>query len=397
MDLQGNIVYLDDNEYQVLDSEIIEDSQPVEEDIEDNEYVITAEDIKYLIELINQILNSMSNYYAKTLPMYSNNSFFELYLNSNTQKINELNYMKSIIELLKQSVDIDNNEEDTKYDIKSSDLLNDISQLLNKKEKNKDQEIQIKKSQEEINFIIIKNLINRFLKLYFKEKKSTLNERAKSDIEKTHGYYYWDKKRIARHLTTMEYTKILNDKYDMQYAQGKNESVPLAFYFDLSGSMKNYTLILSQISYYLLRNKIKVLIGFNEQIYYQINEINNKVTLKELTYFFENYYNTLNTNIKYLNIHENIDTYLIQKLCEKCVVFSDNDSYSEVCELSKKCDVYLLYAANYFKQDDDNFKGCVFNINNEEDLFNALRNISKTNFQVLKQKSKKLKRRSKND
>ncbi len=339
----------------------------------------------------------MSNYYVKTLPMYSNNSFFELYLNSNTQKINELNYMKSIIELLKQSVDIDNNEEDTKYDIKSSDLLNDISQLLNKKEKNKDQEIQIKKSQEEINFIIIKNLINRFLKLYFKEKKSTLNERAKSDIEKTHGYYYWDKKRIARHLTTMEYTKILNDKYDMQYAQGKNESVPLAFYFDLSGSMKNYTLILSQISYYLLRNKIKVLIGFNEQIYYQINEINNKVTLKELTYFFENYYNTLNTNIKYLNIHENIDTYLIQKLCEKCVVFSDNDSYSEVCELSKKCDVYLLYAANYFKQVDDNFKGCVFNINNEEDLFNALRNISKTNFQVLKQKSKKLKRRSKND
>ena len=57
------------------------------------------------------------------------------------------------------------------------------------------------------------------------------------------------------------------------------------------------------------------------------------------------------------------------------------------------CLIYLMYFQTYGIRIDRNFKGCVFKIETEEDLFNALRSISKTNYQVLKQKSLKLKER----
>ena len=369
----SNIINLDESQYKDIDAGK-EEIEQINEELEMN-----YEDINLIIFLINRILN-LDN--ISSLPMYSSNYTIRFKENKEDE-LDKLYRLRIILKLYKEN----NKEEETH----NSDFLNSISQLLNQ-EDNKDKgELNIKKTKEEINSIIIKNLINRFLKLHFKEKKSNLNERAKSDIEKTYGYYYWDKKKIARHLVTKEYTKILNDKYDMEYSKGKVETIPLAFYFDLSGSMNNYTTMLAQISYYLLKNKIKVLIGFNETIYYQIDDINNK-NLDDLINFFENY--NYPKNINYREVNENIDIYLKDKLCEKCVVFSDNDSYNEVCNLSKFSDVYLLYFETYGINIDEKFKGCVFEISNEEDLLNALRIISKTNYGVLKQKSLKLKRRS---
>ena len=389
MDIKDDIVYLDESQYKEVDTENEVIEQIADEEINND---LTIEEINLIIKLINEILNE-SDIYVVGLPMYSSNNYirFKQYEES---KLDELYLIKSILEKYKEinDKDLDNDDKEVNNENNPSEFLHSINDLLKKEKESKNQKIEVKKTKEEINLLILKNLISRFLKLHFKEKKTTLNERAKSDIEKTYGYYYWDKKKIARHLVTKEYTKILNDKYDMEYSKGKNESVPLAFYFDLSGSMNNYTTMLAQISYHLLKNKVKVLVGFNETIYYQINSINDNQSLEDLINFFESYKSTGKINYEEINNH--IDEYLKEKLCEKCVVFSDNDSYSEVCELSKSCDVYLMYFKTYGVHIDENFKGCAFVIESEEDLFNSLREISKTNYQVLKQKSLKLKRRN---
>ena len=368
----SDIINLDKSQYKDIDT----NNEEIEQIKEENE--VTYEDIKLIIILINRILNVN----VISLPMYSSNYAFR-FKEQKEKELDELYRIKHVLEVYKEekAEEVDNNK---------SDFLKGISDLFNNEDKNK-KELDVQKTKEEINSIIIKNLINKFLKLYFKEKKSNLNERAKSDIEKTYGYYYWDKKKIARHLITKEYAKILNDKYDMEYSKGKLESIPLAFYFDLSGSMSKYSTMLAQISYYLLKNNIKVLIGFNETINYQINDIFNN-NLSELINFFKNYNNE--TKIKYIEVNENIDNYLKSKFCEKCVIFSDDDSYSEVCNLSNFSQTYLLYFDNYGINIDEEFKGCVFEIHSEDDLLNALRDMSKTNYGVLKQKSLKLKRRT---
>ena len=300
----SDIINLDKSQYKDIDT----NNEEIEQIKEENE--VTYEDIKLIIILINRILNVN----VISLPMYSSNYAFR-FKEQKEKELDELYRIKHVLEVYKEekAEEVDNNK---------SDFLKGISDLFNNEDKNK-KELDVQKTKEEINSIIIKNLINKFLKLYFKEKKSNLNERAKSDIEKTYGYYYWDKKKIARHLITKEYAKILNDKYDMEYSKGKLESIPLAFYFDLSGSMSKYSTMLAQISYYLLKNNIKVLIGFNETINYQINDIFNN-NLSELINFFKNYNNE--TKIKYIEVNENIDNYLKSKFCEKCVIFSDDDS-----------------------------------------------------------------------
>ena len=364
----SDIINLDESQYKDIDT----NNEEIEQIREENE--VTYEDIKLIIILINRILNVN----VISLPMYSSNYALR-FKEQKEKQLDELYRIKQVLEIYKEEKTNDN----------KSDFLKDISDLFNDEHKNK-KELDAEKTKEEINFIIIKNLINKFLKLYFKEKKSDLNERAKSDIEKTYGYYYWDKKKIARHLVTKEYTKILNDKYDMEYSKGKQETIPLAFYFDLSGSMSEYSTMLAQISYFLLKNNIKVLVGFNEKVYYQIDDISNS-SLEELINLFKNY--NCKVDFKYKEVNENVDNYLKSKFCEKCVIFSDDDSYSEVCNLSNFSQTYLLYFDNYGINIDEEFKGCVFEIHSEDDLLNALRDMSKTNYGVLKQKSLKLKRR----
>ena len=425
MEYKDGIIYLDPDEYQIVE--------------EKDEQKLSSEEVNYLLSEIYKLLIIVNN---KTLGL-PQQCLFSQKIFSFREKLEELKLIKILIEyyqyysseahnterektypilqlddksIYQEQSEADINRESSKLDSiedgnqdsseqqesKKSEFLDNISDIFNKnkKEATVDEKLQVGKDSEKVDEIVIKNLISRFLKLYFKVVKTDLNERRKTDLEKIYGYYYWDKKRLARHLTTKEYTKVLNDRYDMQYSKGKGEAIPLAFYFDLSGSMSAYTTVLAQIAYVLLKNDIKVLIGYNSTIYKQINQIGQKATitdLKEVLTMDSILQIKTNENVQCEPVNTEVDDYLLSKNCQKCVIFSDNDSYDEVCNLSEKCDVYYLYFATYGPKIDEKFKGSIFIINNKSELFEALRTMSRMNYQTLKQKSLILKKEGNHD
>ena len=87
-----------------------------------------------------------------------------------------------------------------------------------------------------------------------------------NSLERSPGFYKWEIKDVVIHLETHQVTKVLTDKYGYKYAEGKNETIPLSFYFDMSGSMSDYTYMLATIAIELLKKNVKELIGFNERI-----------------------------------------------------------------------------------------------------------------------------------
>ena len=104
---------------------------------------------------------------------------------------------------------------------------------------------------------IIRTLITRFLNQRFCKYNTDLNIRSNS-LEKTNGFYKWEVKDVITHLQTHQVIKVLTDKYGYEYANGKNENVPLSFYFDMSGSMSSYTNMLAVIAIELLKKGVKV-------------------------------------------------------------------------------------------------------------------------------------------
>lgn len=329
------------------------------------------------------------------IKMYTNlnNNLLALPSPSDDSKQNKQDFPKSEVpseetestEEVKDSKGQDSTEQRSK-----NNILKNLEQLLQSKEEQETGELVIEeKPHIEPNAIIIKNLISKFLKLYFKYKESNLNFRARNEVDKVYGYYYWDKKQVARHLVTKDFSKILSDKYDVQYGPGSSENIPLALYFDLSESMERYSSIMADIALALLKNNVRVLIGYNSTVQYQINSINIKTTSADLKKFFSC---KSHDHIDSEKLYEDLDKYLSRKKCERCIVVSDHDSYYSVCNLSKICEVYLLYCLNYRQKVDDNFKGAYFEIKNDNDLMNALLEMSKYNYSVLKAKNRIRKR-----
>lgn len=197
------------------------------------------------------------------------------------------------------------------------------------------------KSKVDVSENTIKILISKFLTQKFCKKDSTLNARATS-LEKSRGYFKWDYIGVVKDLKTHQLTKINSERYDYKPAEGKNERIPLSFYFDLSGSMKNYTGLITSIALELLKKDIKVLIGFNDKVNVQIDKIKGINGLEEITRTIEsfgafNYGNNLELdtlikekNIEYRIIRERLDTYLIRKKAEKCVIYSDFDQCQQL-------------------------------------------------------------------
>ena len=105
---------------------------------------------------------------------------------------------------------------------------------------------------------MIRTLIAKFLNQRFCKHSTDLNVRSNS-LEKSRGFYKWEVKDVITHLETHQITKVFDDKYGYEYANGKNENVPLSFYFDMSGSMSEYTNLLAVIAIELLKKGVKVL------------------------------------------------------------------------------------------------------------------------------------------
>ena len=241
---------------------------------------------------------------------------------------------------------------------------------------------------------LVRTLISKFLNQRFCKRDTDLNIRSNS-FSKTHGFHKWEVKDMILHLETEQLNKVLEDKYGYQYANGVSENVPLSFYFDMSGSMSEYTNMLAVIAIELLKKNVKVLIGFNERVNVQIDKIDKNITIDELVSVLESagysgysYNNSdrfiRNSKVTYKFINRDIDDYLFSKECEKCVVFSDFDPLSEVIGLSQKAKVYWFCFENYFtKYDLGRFKGFIYQTNSAEDIINGLIKVNENRFETL--------------
>ena len=241
---------------------------------------------------------------------------------------------------------------------------------------------------------LVRTLISKFLNQRFCNRDTDLNIRSNS-FSKTHGFHKWEVKDMIVHLETEQLNKVLEDKYGYQYANGVSENVPLSFYFDMSGSMSEYTNMLAVIAIELLKKNVKVLIGFNERVNVQIDKIDKNITIDELVSVLESagysgysYNNSdrfiRNSKVTYKFINRDIDDYLLSKECEKCVVFSDFDPLSEVIGLSQKAKVYWFCFENYFtKYDLGRFKGFIYQTNSAEDIINGLIKVNENRFETL--------------
>ena len=241
---------------------------------------------------------------------------------------------------------------------------------------------------------LVRTLISKFLNQRFCKRDTDLNIRSNS-FSKTHGFHKWEVKDMILHLETEQLNKVLEDKYGYQYANGVSENVPLSFYFDMSGSMSEYTNMLAVIAIELLKKNVKVLIGFNERVNVQIDKIDKNITIDELVSVLESagysgysYNNSdrfiRNSKVTYKFINRDIDDYLLSKECEKCVVFSDFDPLSEVIGLSQKAKVYWFCFENYFtKYDLGRFKGFIYQTISAEDIINGLIKVNENRFETL--------------
>ncbi len=237
---------------------------------------------------------------------------------------------------------------------------------------------------------IIRTLITKFLNQRFCKHNTDLNIRSNT-LEKADGFYKWEVKDVIVHLQTHQVTKVLNDKYGYEYADGKNENVPLSFYFDMSGSMSNYTNMLAVIAIELLKKGVKVLIGYNERVNVQIESIEKKMTVQELAEILENtiYWSGSTPKykeprVKFKYVKSNLDNYLIRRKAEKCVVFSDFDPRDEVINLSQAADVYwFCFESDYKAKDIKGFNGFIYKVQSLEDLEQGLLKVNEKKFQTL--------------
>ena len=318
---------------------------------------------------------------------------------SNLEKQKEA--LKKLKDKLNQYKEKQEQLENSKESIKNEEVKNEFLESLKDlpsfldRDKGRGYSIDIS-DKRKVSEIIIKTLINKFLNQRFTRKQTDLNVRSNS-LEKTNGFHKWEIKDVIVHLETKQYTKVLTDKYGYDYSNGKNENVPLSFYFDMSGSMSTYSSLLAVIVVELLKKNIKVLVGFNEIVNVQIESIDKSITITELVKLLEKAgsyrfsgFNDVESKIEkenkinYKLIDKSIDKYLIEKKAEKTVIFSDFDSIDEVNTLSNYVQVYYFCFENdILKYKLDKFKGFLYKVQNEQDLERGLLKVNEKRFESL--------------
>ena len=292
------------------------------------------------------------------------------------------------LDLLKEQIEKPQRSEAT------NQFLGQLEQLPSFKERSHGGSYSIDtESDSEVPESVVRTLISKFLNQRFCKRVSDLNIRSNA-LEKADGFYKWDIKKIVRHLETAQLTKVINDKYGYQYAQGKYESVPLSFYFDLSGSMSSYTNMLAVMAIELLKKDVKVLVGFNQTVHVQIEQIPKQLSVSELADFLtaagsyysdeERYQQKSKGQIKYRVVDEDLDTYLIDKKAEKCVVFADCDPLYSVVRLSQKAQVYWFnFESNFSRSDLSDYKGFVYEVHCMKDIQKGLIKVNENRFEAL--------------
>ena len=149
-------------------------------------------------------------------------------------------------------------------------------------------EIVVKDGSNQISVIpIVRLLINKFLNEKFLKNESNLNHHSES-MERTNGFMRWDTKRVVEHIVTSQYSRALYDKYGYNYENGKHREIPLAFYFDLSGSMLRFSTLLATIALELLKKDVNVLLGFNNRVVCQVEWVKENLQISQFSKILRN-------------------------------------------------------------------------------------------------------------
>ena len=384
---QDNKVQQDNNSQN--QDEIIDDVDDSKSDNTDKNNEVQTE------EQIQQISEDISN--NPKLTFEQKKELLEKLKNS-IEEIRKRKAEKLQKEHLNQEKQEVEESKEEKYELseQTNNFLNQLGELPSFEDRDRGAGYSIDtESYTEVPESIIRTLITKFLNQRFCRHCTDLNVRSNS-LEKTNGFYKWEIKDVIVHLQTHQVTKVLTDKYGYEYAQGKNENVPLSFYFDMSGSMSSYTNMLAVIAIELLKKGVKVLIGFNERVNVQIESIEKNITVSELAEILESagYWNGWGSSgrdsykkdprVKFKYIERNIDNYLIDKKAEKCVVFADFDPRSEVINLSQVVDVYwFCFESRYDSYDIGKFNGFIYKVQNIRDLEQGLLKVNEKRFETL--------------
>ena len=232
---------------------------------------------------------------------------------------------------------------------------------------------------------VINMLIEKFLNQRFLPTNTDLNTRQ-NNMKQENGDLKLNIPDLVRHKVTKDLNKMLYDKYGYADEDGKGEDIPLSFYFDLSGSMSSYSRLLSLIAIKLMANKVKVLFGYNERIYYQIDKVPKTFTAEDFRSIIEKEmkYSQIKANPRYKGVeikevNRNINEYLREKKAKRLTAFTDFDPKREIEDLSKDCEIWWFCfeeRSSNRKTSMENFKGHFYNTTQLREFSQHLKNIS---------------------
>lgn len=232
---------------------------------------------------------------------------------------------------------------------------------------------------------IINMLIEKFLNQRFLPTNTDLNTRQ-NNMKQENGDLKWNIPDLVRHKVTKDLNKMLYDKYGYSDEDGKGEDIPLSFYFDLSGSMSSYSRLLSLIAIKLMANKVKVLFGYNERIYYQIDKVPKTFTAEDFKSIIEKEmnYSQIKADPRYKGVeikevNRNINEYLREKKAKRLTAFTDFDPRREIEDLSKDCEIWWFCfeeRSSNRKTSMENFRGHFYNTTQLREFSQHLKNIS---------------------
>lgn len=232
---------------------------------------------------------------------------------------------------------------------------------------------------------VINMLIEKFLNQRFLPTNTDLNTRQ-NNMKQEYGDLKWNIPDLIRHKVTKDLNKMLHDKYGYADEDGKGEDIPLSFYFDLSGSMSKYSRLLSLIAIKLMANKVKILFGYNERIYYQIDKVPKTFTAEDFKSIIEKEmkYSQIKADPRYKGVeikevNRDIHEYLREKKAKKLTAFTDFDPKRQIEDLSKDCEIWWFCfeeRSSNRKVSMENFKGHFYNTTQLKQFQQHLKNIT---------------------
>lgn len=229
-----------------------------------------------------------------------------------------------------------------------------------------------KKDEIDENVLIL--AVKHFIDTSFK-KDSDINKMGYERTDEIGGEVSYNYPGIITDMITGNYIDIQNQRFIEKPSMGFEKSIPLSFYFDVSGSMYNYTDLLARISFLLLQNGISIIFGFNNWVNGVVLADEGIKTIEELKKRLTEY-DFDNEIVK--KGEKDLSEFLTNRKAEKCVIFSDFDPYKDICKLSEKCKVYWLCFEkryNHTNYDFRNFNGNVYYTDSFESMKNHFVNM----------------------